>query len=296
MTKTKMAMAAMALGALAVLPMQAQADQWAPSNIQATVKGMKATASKMASANPVKAVSVAETKSNAALVQGDAVDSLISRMDALNRKLANQVISIFDEFGTVVDLGCQDNPEVSSEKGLECLNLQNQFLQDYGKYVTRLRALKLFTAAMLGTGDAREPGIYQSLDLTQALQIRNRLAADIFFIHTNFPSRRRWSRKFYIPNGAGSEQLGSDLAKIGALSDEEEKDVNFIISRYLTVVCGGGFASSHETLARPSFRETAAPVVQFDQFNALKGFSLKLCGKLKKEKRRIKLPRRGSFR
>ena len=42
-----------------------------------------------------------KTASPAAL-QGAAVDSLISRMDALNRKLANQIASIFNEFGTAV--------------------------------------------------------------------------------------------------------------------------------------------------------------------------------------------------
>jgi hypothetical protein len=224
-----------------------------------------------------KAAASSKLAPPAALVQGDAVDSLISRMDVLNHELVKHLGRVFDDLGVGVRLGCQDNPEVSSEKGLECLNAENQFRQDYGKYVTRLRALKLFTAAMLGSGDSQEPGIYQSLNLTQALQIRNRLAADIFFIHTNFPSRRRWSRQFYIPNGAGADQLGSDIAKIGALSEEEEKDVNFILDRYLTVVCGGDFAPSPRTLA--SFRETAAPTAQFDQFTALKGFSLELCGK-----------------
>ena len=229
MTKTKMILVAMALGASAVLPMQAQADQWAPANIQATVKGMKATASKMASANPVKAVPVAG--------KGDAVDSLILRLDALNHELNRQVVVVIEDLIPTWRARCQDNPEVSSERGLECLNMENQFLQDYGKYVTRVRALKLFTAAILGTGDAREPGIYQSLDLTQALKIRNRLAAGIFAIYgdnNNFPW---WARQFHI-NGAGSEQLGGDIAKLGALADEQERDVNFIIDRYMTVVCG----------------------------------------------------------
>lgn len=78
-------MAVTALGASAVLPIRAQAEQWAPTNIQAKIAGMKATAAKAAGANPVKAVPVAETKSNEAF---DLADQYQKEAEKLSQEAA----------------------------------------------------------------------------------------------------------------------------------------------------------------------------------------------------------------
>ncbi len=206
-----------------------------------------------------------KTASPAAL-QGADASSFIPRLDAFLSDLEKRHTGILKELKDGKAQCFKSSPEVSSEKGLECLNLQNQFLQDYEKYVTRLRALKLFTAAILGTGGAQEPGIYPSLDLTQALQLRDRLAASLFL--SSLPPTKTLPRQFYLAHGAGSEGLETaDSDRIAALADEEKKDVNAIFARYLTVVCGEDFTPSHETLA--SFHKAA---------DSINGLSSKICG------------------
>ena len=63
MTKVKMTLTAvMALGASTVVAVQARADQWAPTNIKATLANLKEVAAKSAKENPVKAVRAAKPK------------------------------------------------------------------------------------------------------------------------------------------------------------------------------------------------------------------------------------------
>ncbi len=209
-------------------------------------------------------------------LQNADASSFIPRLDAFLGDLNKRHAEIFKELKDGKAQCFNPSPEVSSEKGLECLNLQNQFVQDYGKYVRRLRALKLLTIAMFGSGDGREAGVYRSLDLTQALQVRDRLASSLFL--SVLPSTKELPRQFYIPNGVGSEGMGTgDADKISVLSKQEKKDSAFIITRYLLAVCGGDFRPSHETLA--SFQETAASSgVSQDSAESFNGLAAKMCG------------------
>ena len=64
-------MAVMALGASTVVAVQARADQWAPTNIKATLANLKEAAAKSAKEDPAKAVLVALAKFNAAVDLAD---------------------------------------------------------------------------------------------------------------------------------------------------------------------------------------------------------------------------------
>ncbi len=222
-------MTVMVLGAAAVLPARAQNmnfDRGGAQAIPSMIVGMKAKAAKMASASG--------QATPAGMID---VESLKSHLDALTKDIQNHRRKVMRELNEGIQK-CSSNPALASAAGMECLNLEEQFKDDYAKYVTRIKALSEFSHFFFG--DAKWAGIYPSLDFTHAVKMLDSLTVAIVY-SDDMPSRQDlhgYHHRFYMPSEQEGAAWQGDLDNIRKLADQERTFRKFINESYIRNACG----------------------------------------------------------
>ncbi len=163
------------------------------------------------------------------------VDALVQHIDALRENIRKSEPRLEQELGAGLNNCSINQPNLSSETGLECLNSEEQFKDDYAKYVTRIKALDQVTRFVFG--DKKWQGIYPSLGFTQAVKLAASLSSAIFF-GDQMPGRHEAPHRFYIPSGREGEAYQGALDQIKKLADQEEVFRKSINKRYISNVCG----------------------------------------------------------